>query len=212
MKDSKIRKITLTAFLGALSAILYYFIKFPITFLIPIIPPFLEVNFSMAPILLGGYMVGPLYGTIIVIIRFLIKLPSTHTACVGELADLIIGVLTVLVTSIIYRNNKTKKGAVLSLLFGIITWVVSSLFVNAFILIPAYINLYFNGNIDALVNMLSNIPGITRDNYLYKYILYGAFPFNFILSFIICLITFIIYKPLHKLILSVSNRLNKNNK
>ncbi len=209
MKDSKIRKITLTAFLGALSAILYYFIKFPITFLIPIIPPFLEINFSMAPILLGGYMVGPLYGTIIVIIRFLIKLPSTHTACVGELADLIIGVLTVLVTSIIYRNNKTKKGAILSLLFGIITWVTSSLFVNAFILIPAYIDLYFDGNIDALVNMLSNIPGITRDNYLYKYILYGAFPFNFILSFVICLITFIIYKPLHKLIINVSNRLNK---
>lgn len=211
MKYNRIRKITLTAFLGALSAILYYFIKFPITFLIPVIPPFLEVNFSMAPILLGGYMVGPLYGTLIVFIRFLIKLPSSHTAFVGEFADLIIGILTVLVTSIIYKKNRTKGGAVLSLLFGIITWVTSSLFVNAYILIPSYINFYFNGDVDKLVAMLSNIPGITRDNYVLKYVLYGALPFNLILSSVICSITFIVYKPLHKLITNVSNKLSKNN-
>ena len=209
MKKIQIRKITLTALLAALSSILYYFVKFPLALIIPIIPPFLEVNFSMVPVLLGGYMVGPLYGVIVVLIRFLVKLPSTHTACVGELADLLIGVLTVLATSIIYKRFRTKKGALISLGSGCLTWVITSLFVNAFILIPTYIQLYFNGNVEGLVNMLSNIPGITADNYLIKYILYGALPFNTILSLTVCIITFVVYKPLHKLISDISNRLTK---
>lgn len=209
MKKIQIRKITLTALLAALSSILYYFVKFPLALLIPIIPPFLEVNFSMVPVLLGGYMVGPLYGVIVVLIRFLVKLPSTHTACVGELADLLIGVLAVLVTSIIYKKLRTKIGAFISLGSGCLTWVITSLFVNAFILIPTYIQLYFNGNVDGLVNMLSNIPGITAENYLFKYVLYGALPFNTILSLTICIITFVVYKPLHKLISNMANRLTK---
>ena len=207
MKNIQIRKITLTAFLAALSSILYYFVKFPLALLIPIIPPFLEVNFSMVPVLLGGYMVGPIYGVVVVLIRFLIKLPSTHTACVGEVADLLIGVLTVLITSIIYKKFRTKKGAFISLGCGVFTWVITSLFVNAFILIPTYIELYFNGNVEGLVKMLSNIPGITEQNYLMKYIIFGALPFNTILSLIVCIITFVVYKPLHKLISSVSDKL-----
>ena len=163
----------------------------------------------MVPVLLGGYMVGPLYGVIVVLIRFLVKLPSTHTACVGELADLLIGVLTVLITSVIYKKFRTKKGAFISLGSGCLTWVITSLFVNAFILIPTYIQLYFNGNVEGLVNMLSNIPGITTENYLIKYVLFGALPFNTILSLTVCIITFVVYKPLHKLISDISDKLTK---
>lgn len=211
MKNSKIRKITITAFLAALSTILYYFVKFPLALIIPIIPPFLEVNFSMVPVLLGGYMVGPIYGVVVVLVRFLVKLPSTSTAGVGELADFLIGVSIVVVSSIIYKKNKTKKGAFLSLTFGCLVWIITSLFVNAFILIPTYINLYFNGDVNGLVSLLSAIPGITSENYLIKYVLYGALPFNTILSLMVCVITFIVYKPLHKLIRSIAGTSKKEN-
>lgn len=204
MKNNKIRKITITAFLAALSSILYYFVKFPMALFIPIIPPFLEINFSMIPVLLGGYMVGPVYGFIIALIRCLVKLPASSTAFVGEIADLLIGVVAVLLTSIIYKKYKTKKGAFISLTCGCLGWIIASLFVNAFILIPTYINLYFNGSVDGLVGLLSAIPGITRENYLMKYILFGALPFNTILSLVVCIVTFIVYKPLHKFILNIA--------
>lgn len=214
MKNNKIRKITITAFLAALSSVLYYFVKFPMALLIPIIPPFLEINFSMVPVLLGGYMVGPIYGLVIVVIRCLVKLPASSTAFVGELADLLIGVIAVLITSIIYKKYKTKKGAFISLSFGCLGWIITSLLVNAFILIPTYINLYFNGNVNGLVSLLSAIPGINADNYLLMYILFGALPFNTILSICVCIITFVVYKPLHKLILSIAgtNKTKKCNK
>ena len=37
-----------------------------------------------------------------------------------------------------------------------------------------------------------------------KYILFGALPFNTILSLVVCIVTFIVYKPLHKFILNIA--------
>ena len=89
-----INKITKIGIFTALSIVLYN-IKFPL----PFFPPFLEVNFSMLPIILVSLMFGPVEGALVVLIRFLIKLPFTHTVIVGETADLIIGLLTVVPTN-----------------------------------------------------------------------------------------------------------------
>ncbi len=196
MKNTKILKITITAILSAFCIILYFFIKFPL----PFFPPFLDVNLSMIPALLGGYILGPIYGSLIVVIRFLTKLLATQTAGVGELADLIIGVLTVLVSSLIYRKGKTKKYAIISLLCAIFIWTLSGVIANYIVLVPAYINLYFNGDINLFINICSIIPGINETNYMEAYLLYAALPFNLLLSIVVCTITFFIYKPLRRLI------------
>lgn len=204
MRNIQIKKITLTALLSAICIILYLFIKFPL----PIFPSFLEINFSMLPIVIGGYMLGTTYGSIIVIIRFLIKLGITHTAGVGEIADLLIGLVVVLVSSIIYRFNHTKKGAVISLILSSLAWILTATILNYVLLVPAYIKLYFNGDISIFISTLSIIPGVNETNYMWKYLLFAVVPFNALLSIIISLITFFVYKPLSKLI----NNFIKNDK
>lgn len=81
---------------------------------------------------------GPIGGAIIVVIRTLIKLPFSSTAYVGEFGDLLIGLATVLTSSLIYKYCKTKKGGILGLVFGSLAWVVVAMIVNATILIPFY--------------------------------------------------------------------------
>ena len=127
--------MTKIAIFSALSTILYFFPKFPLPFLFP---SFLDVQFSNLPAILGGFAMGPIGGAIIVVIRTIIKLPFSSTAYVGEFGDLLIGLATVLTSSLIYKHCKTKKGGILGLVFGSIAWVVVAMIVNAIILIPFY--------------------------------------------------------------------------
>ena len=60
-------------------------------------------------------------------------------------------------------------------------WIIAGVLSNVFVNIPFYIKVYFGGDVNGLINMLQVIPGITAENYMYKYILYAVIPFNFIL-------------------------------
>ena len=90
-------------------------------------------------------MLGPVEAVTIVLIRAVIKIPFTSTFCVGEIADLIIGIPVAIVTSLIYKKHHTKKGALISLLFGSLIWVSVSIITNIFINIPFFLELYFGG-------------------------------------------------------------------
>lgn len=183
--------LTIISIFSALSMVLY-FIKFPI----PIFPSFLEVNLSMLPIIIIGFMFGPVEGLIAVLIRTMLKLPFTSTLCVGEFADLLIGCVVVLTSSIIYEKHKNKKAAFLALVFGSIAWVIMGVISNYLINIPFYLALYFDNNVNALVGALSIIPGVNESNYMSKYLLFAVVPFNLILSTIVSSITFLVYKKI----------------
>ncbi len=196
MRRKQIQNITITALFAGISIILYFYVKFPL----PFFPPFLEINFSMLPAILIGYIAGPFYGSIVVIIRFLVKLGITHTAGVGEIADLLIGISTVLVTSLIYYFKKSKKGAILSLFIGAIVWIATATIFNWLLLVPTYVKLYFNNDLDKFISVLSMIPSVNEKNYMQKYLLFAVVPFNALLSSIVCIVTFFVYKPLSRLI------------
>lgn len=188
---SPTKKMAATSILAALSIILYYFIKIPISIFIPFMPGFLDIHFSSVPIYIGGFMFGPLTGSLIVLLRFLAKLPATTTMGVGELADLIIGLLTVLIASFIYHKHKTKKGSMIALATSSAVWVVVAVIANWLFILPFYISLY---SFEAVYGMLSLIPGITRDNYMLYYLVLVTIPFNLILSVLVSLITALVYK------------------
>ena len=205
-KDKKKEFMTIDiACIGVFSAfsIVLYFFKFNLPF---IFPSFLEINFSLLPIIIIGYMLGPVEAISVVLIRAIIKVQFTSTFCVGEFADLLIGIPVALVTSLIYKKNHTKQGALKSLLFGAITWVVISIFTNLFINVPFFLELYCNGNEEAFVGALSIIPGVTVDNYMSKYILYAVIPFNTLLSSIVSLVTFLVYKKISILFNKISRK------
>ena len=107
-KYLSVKRLSFVAIFSALSSVLYLFLKFPL----PIFPSFLEINFSMIPIIICAFMFGPIDAVVVVVIRFVIKLItiSSHTAGVGEIADIIIGILVSLVAGSIFNYTKLKHG------------------------------------------------------------------------------------------------------
>ena len=88
MKKISIKRLTFIAIFSAISGILYVYLKFPL----PFFPSFLDVNFSMIPIIICAFMLGPVDGAVVVLIRTLIKIliAGSTTGYVGEFADVLI--------------------------------------------------------------------------------------------------------------------------
>lgn len=187
------RNIAVMAILSALSYILYMFVKFPLPF---IFPGFLDMQFSDLPALLGGFSLGPIAGIIIIVIKSVLKMPFTSTACVGELADMIIGIANVFVAAVFYQYHKNKKGAVIALILGVASASITSLIANRFILIPFYMNAY---GMDAIIEMVKGLyPNVSSSNFYSYYLPLAVLPFN-VLRCVVCgMLTYFTYKPLSK--------------
>lgn len=186
--------ITKIAIFAALSTVLYMVPKFPLPFLFP---GFLEVQFSNLPAILGGFITGPIGGVLILVIKTIIKLfVGSHTAGVGELADLMIGVSSILTSSLIYQKNRTKKGGIIALICGVIAWVVASIIANGTFLIDFYAKFYADkGGLDMIIQVCSKVlPNINRENFMITYLLGAVLPFNLMLSVIVSIVTFLVYK------------------
>ncbi len=192
MKNKKILDyITKVAIFAALSIMLYFFPKFPLPFLFP---SFLDVQFSNLPAILGGFVLGPVGGCAVVLIRTLVKLPFSSTMYVGELADFLIGFFTVLISSLVYRYSKTKKGGIIGLVLGTITWVVVAIIANGTFLINFYKEV---AGIDAIIGMLESLfPTVNESNFMKIYLFGAVLPFNLMLASIVSLITFLVYKKI----------------
>ena len=192
----RITAITEVGIFAGLSVLLYY-LRFPLPFLFP---NFLEIQFSALPIVIAGYALGPKYGVLILVIKTLICLPFTTTSGVGDLADFLINLTYLLITSILYMNNKTKKTASLSLIYGTIGWIIVSAIANYFILVPFYIELFMKGDINVFVSACKIVPFLNKDNYHIMYVLFAAIPFNMIISTIVSLVTFVVYKRISRVL------------
>jgi riboflavin transporter FmnP len=167
----------------------------------------LKVQFSMLPTILGGFLLGPIGGILIVVIKFLFKLLSTQSAAVGEIMDLMIGISVVLVTSLIYRSKKTKKSAIIALGLGVVTWVFVGVLLNGVMALPVYSKLY---GINAVLGMMKMIPGVTEENYIMKYLLFGCLPFNLMLSIVVSIVTYFVYGKLGYLFEKMDSKSGKN--
>ncbi|MCL2555490.1 MAG: ECF transporter S component [Firmicutes bacterium] len=193
------KNITRMAIFTALALILYLIapFNFPLLF-----PDFLSFNFSDIPVLLAGFMMGPIAGIIVLVAKITLKLPFTSTAGVGELADLMFGLAFMLPATIIYMFYKNKKGAVIGLSIGIVSCLAVALLANRFILVPFYLQLgFFGGDLNNLARALSTLPwhtNITYDSFFTYYLLLVVLPFNLIRLLISATVSFFLYKHLSR--------------
>lgn len=207
MGKNTVRQMTAIAAFGAISGILYTFLKFSLPFL----PSFLEINFSDVPALIAGFAYGPFVGSMVQIVKVLVKLllTTTGTAYVGELSDIVLGITIVLPASLIYKKHRTMKGAIGGMGASFITHVVLACFVNYFIMIPFYIEFFFNGNEEALLSMCQvAVPSLNSVGW--PLIFMGILPFNVIKNIIVMIIVFFVYKPLVKVINTTAKRMQKS--
>lgn len=190
--------IAKVAILSALSFILYMYCKFRLPFMFP---SFLEMQFSELPAVLAGFSLGPVAGSLVIIIKCLIKFPFSSTAFVGEIMDMILGLCYVLPTSIIYHIKKTKKSALIGLVVGTLFATACGMLFNRVLAVPFYVKMFFGGNFDAIVSMCSGLyPNITRENFYNFYIFVAVLPFNLLRLGVVSLITFFVYKHLSKIL------------
>lgn len=185
---STVRVLTGTAMLGAVAAVLMY-LEFPI----PIMPAFVKLDVSELPALIASFAYGPVSGILVCLIKNLIKLPSTSTAAVGELFNFVMGALFVGVAGLIYKRNKTRKGAIVGALLGALVMAVVSVPYNYFIVYPAYVVMY-HLPLDAIIGMYQAInPNV---NGLLACLLVFNLPFTFVKGALDAVLCFLVYKPL----------------
>lgn len=186
------------AILTAISFILYAFVKFSLPFMFP---SFLDMQISELPALLAGFSMGPVSGCLVIVLKCLFKMAMTGTAYVGEATDILMGIALVLPASLIYCAKKDKKHAFFGLLVGTATFVIAGIIVNRFISIPFYVQFFFKGNFEILLNVVRPIyKNVTQGNFYTYYLLLGVLPFNLIRCIIISALTFLLYKRLSVLL------------
>lgn len=186
-------RIQAIAQIGMLAAIATVLMLFEIP--LPFAPSFYEIDFSEVPVLVGCFVMGPLAGAIIELVKILLNflINGTATAGVGEIANFIIGCAFVVPAGIIYHKMHSRKGAIVGMLTGTLFMTFVGCFLNAYILLPTYAKA-FQMPIDALVGMGTAInPHITS---LMGFVLLAVAPFNLLKGCLVSLIVFLIYKKI----------------
>lgn len=195
-KSGNVSYIVKTAIFSALSIVLY-FIKIPAN-LIPIFPDFLDFQFSNLPAIIGSFILGPLGGILIVLVRTVVKLPFSSTMMIGELCDFIIGASAVGLAGLIYKKIHTKRGGVIALVVAMIDWIIVAALVNYLIIIPFYMKA-FHMEASQFVNMLWFVKNVNESNYMLYYIVAITIPFNLALAILVNVVTYFVYKRVSKL-------------
>ena len=166
---NKMIKISL---LSSLALILMY-IDFPV---IPLFP-WLKIDLSDVPALVGAFGFGPLAGVLIELIKniLIVLIKGTQTGLVGETANFLVGVALILPAAFVYNRKKSKKNAILGMVLGAVCMEVVGIVANVYFLLPAY------------GMQMSPAESI-------KYITLGLLPFNGIKALMVSVLTYVLYK------------------
>lgn len=178
--------------LGVLSYLIM-FIEFPL----PFFPPFLKMDFSDLPAIIGGFALGPVAGLMIEFIKNLLHfVTKTSTGGVGELANFIVGGAFVVAASYMYKKSHTKKGAMAAMILGIVSMTLVGALMNALVLLPFYAQ--FMGGMEPLIKMGQSVNPYVTDVWSFAFLIMA--PFNTIKGIILAIVTMLLYKKVSPLI------------
>jgi len=192
MNSKKLRRLILVAVLGSIATVLMK-LNFPL----PVLPPFLKIDFGEIPALIAVMTMGPVAGIGVEFIKnvlYWIMSGSPTGVPVGEIANFTTGLLFILPVYYIFNRVKTKKGLIAGLFTGTLLMAVGMSVLNYFVFLPMYT--YFLG-MDALVG-----PE------LYTFIVQGILPFNLLKGLILTLIMYSLYRMIQPWILRQQHELS----
>lgn len=167
------KSLTGMAMLSALSVISLFIIQFPI---FPVVG-FMKYDIADVFIFLGTFMYGPVSGLIITAVVSLIQaFLMGGDGLVGALMHFLATGTFALVAGYIYKKNHTIKGALISLLTGFAVWIIVMILADL-IVIPLFMGVPRSAVVELLGYLLA---------------------FNAIKAGINSILTFILYKQVHK--------------
>ena len=192
--SKSIHYVVKIAILSALAAIIMLF-EFPL----PFAPGFYKLDLSEVVILMGGFAMGPIASIIIELIKNIINiiLNGTTTAFIGEFANVITGCALVVPASIIYKYNKSLKGAIISLVTGSLSLALVGSLINYFVLIPVF-SKFYHMELDKIVSAGSSVNPFVTD--LKTLVVFAVAPFNLVKGILCSLLNLLLYKRVSKLL------------
>lgn len=195
----KTKKLVMAALLGALAAILMV-----LDFNVPLAPGFIKFDFSDFPVLIGGFVFGPLTGVLIAFLKIVLNLlfKPTTTMFVGEASNFLLSVCYMGVACLFYRKYRTKKGAVIGMALATVTTSLFAIASNILVMFPMYAKL-FGMSIEQIVGMVSAVNPFVKD--VTTMVIASLVPFNLFKYGVISLITFISYKKIEVILKKYSN-------
>ena len=193
---TKTRKLIGTSMLAAVSVVLM-FLSFPV----PLMPSFIKMDLAELPALIGAFAYGPLAGAAVCLVKNLISLMKSSSGGVGTLCNFLLGVCFVVPAGIIYKYNRTRRGALIGALAGAAIMAVLSIFVNYYVVYPIYTAFM---PMEAIIGMYQAINPKVQT--LWDALIWFNCPFTFIKGLISVVITFIIYKPLSPFLKGTANK------
>ncbi len=185
---------------GMLAAIAVVLMLFEVP--LPFAPGFYKLDLSEVPVLIGGFLLGPVAAVAIEFVKIMLNfiLDGTVTAGIGELANFLIGCAFCVPAGIIYQRYKTKKAALIGLMSGVAMMTVVGCLLNAYVLLPAYA-VAFQLPIDNLIEMGTvinkNITDITT------FIIYVVAPFNIVKGVVVSVVVMLSYKQVKRGLASI---------
>lgn len=185
------RSLTRLSLLSVI-AFLFMYIEFPLAF---IAPPFIKIDLSDIPALIGGFAMGPVAGITIELVKCILTffVRGTTTGGVGELSNFIVGALFVGLSAKFYSRHRTYRGAVVGLLLGVVGMTVVATLSNYFVVFPLYGKIM---PMDAIINMGRAVT--PRVNTLWDLMIYCIVPFNLVKGLIISAATLVLYKRISR--------------
>ena len=169
----RIQQFIYTAMLAAVAGVLM-----SLEFSVPMMPPFYKVDFSDVPSVIAVFLMGPVSGICVEVIKLLIKLITvgTNTMYVGELANLIAAFLFVWPLWFLYQKlGANRKAAVEALLLSIVIRTACACFINANITLPLYAKA-MSLPLDEVIRMVASVNPAIKD--LNGFIILATIPFN----------------------------------
>ncbi|MBS6520673.1 MAG: ECF transporter S component [Clostridiales bacterium] len=179
--------------IGMLSAIAIILMQFEVP--LPFAPPFYKIDFSEIPVLIGCFVMGPLAGAIVELIKVILNvvISGTTTGGVGDIANFLIGCAMCVPAGMIYKKYHTRKSALVGMAVGTVFMTVIGCILNAYVLLPVYAKA-FEMPIDALVAMGTAVNhSITS---LSTFVIFAVAPFNLLKGGLVSFIVFLIYKKI----------------
>ena len=181
--------LTRCGLLSAMAVILFY-IEIPVV-------AFYKLDLSTLPAILAGFAMGPIQGVAVIVVKNLVHMLGTSTACVGELADILMSCAFVVPASLYYRKHKNRKSALMAMLIGSAAMVLVSVLVYYFILIPAY-QVLMNLPLEVIIGMGQKVFGFIDTTV--ELVLAITAPFNIFKAVVLSVVTYLLYKRVSPLL------------
>lgn len=202
-----IKFMTVTGIFSALAVLLYVVIP---DFGLGFTPPWLKVHLDEIPMFLVGYMYGPLAAIVVNLIKTLIKLPLTTTACVGEIGDFIFSLIFVLPAVILYEKRRKLSSVFIGVGISSLVHIIFAMILNVYFMVPFYA-MFYGLPESVLEGMCSKIvPSVQGENWKWLYAGIMVAPMNAIKDTMVIVVVLLLYKRLHILINRIGEQQNNN--